>query len=370
MKIGIITLPLHTNYGGILQAYALQTVLERMGHEVVVLDKGQIQHYKLWEACWIYPKRFITKFIKRRDIDIFARRQYNKIYPIISQYTQQFIDKYIHVLTVEKCRKLRSQNFDAIIVGSDQIWRSKYNENIKNAYLKFAEQWNIKRISYAASFGTDKWEYTAKQTQICAKLANKFDAVSVRENSGIRLCHDYLGVNAQHVLDPTMLLSVKDYMGLVEKSNVPISSGNLLCYILDENEDIHKLVDVVAEEKKLIPFRVNSKVEDKNAPIGERIQPPVEQWLRGFYDAEFVITDSFHACVFSILFNKPFMVYGNRERGLSRLVSLLKTFDLENRLILNSSEYANKVGAFSTVEIEEKLSVYRLESYNFLKKEL
>ena len=170
MKIGILTLPLHTNYGGILQAYALQTVLERMGHEVFVLDKGQIRHLKVWEALWIYPKRFAVKYVKRKNIDIFAIRHHNKIFPIISQYTQLFIDKYIHVLKVNDFSKLNSHDFDAIVVGSDQIWRPEYNEKIENAYLRFAELWNIKRIAYAVSFGTDKWGYTAKQTNTCTVL--------------------------------------------------------------------------------------------------------------------------------------------------------------------------------------------------------
>lgn len=370
MKIGILTLPLHTNYGGILQVYALQTVLERMGHNVFVLDKGQIRHLKVWEALWIYPKRFAVKYVKRKNIDIFAIRHHNKIFPIISQYTQLFIDKYIHVLRVNDFSKLNSHDFDAIVVGSDQIWRPEYNEKIENAYLQFAELWNIKRIAYAVSFGTDKWGYTAKQTNTCAALANKFKAVSVREESGIHLCHDYLGIDAQLVLDPTMLLSAEDYMEIVEKSNVKTSSGNLLCYILDENEDKHKLIDLIAKEKKLIPFRVNSKVENKKASISERVQPPVEQWIRGFYDAEFIITDSFHACVFSILFNKPFIVYGNEERGISRFVSLLQIFGLENRLILNSGEYSSKIGIYSNKDAGRKLSALRTKSYAFLRKEI
>lgn len=109
------------------------------------------------------------------------------------------------------------------------------------------------------------------------------------------------------------------------------SKGNLLVYILDESEEKEKLVRLVAN-KKLIPFNVNSRVEDILALLSERIQLPVETWLRGFYDAEFIITDSFHACVFSIIFNKPFLVIGNRDRGLTRIESLLEDFDMLDRL--------------------------------------
>ena len=101
---------------------------------------------------------------------------------------------------------------------------------------------------------------------------------------------------------------------------------------LTEMPEKTALVNKIAKERNLIPFRVNSKSENIMAPLSERIQLPVEQWLRGFYDAEFVVTDSFHACVFSILFNKPFIVYGNAARGLSRFTSLLETFELNDRL--------------------------------------
>ena len=75
------------------------------------------------------------------------------------------------------------------------------------------------------------------------------------------------------------------------------------------------------------------------APLAERVQPPVEQWLRGFYDAEFVVTDSFHACVFSILFHKPFIVVGNARRGMSRFKSLLSIFALGDRLVMDVTQF-------------------------------
>lgn len=221
------------------------------------------------------------------------------------------------------------------------MWRPKYFglNQIENAYLKFAEGWNIKRISYAASFGTNEWEYTTKQTTECGRLLRVFDAVSVREDSGVALCERYFHVKAQHVLDPTMLLRKEDYIKLFETANTPKSKGNLLCYILDETEEKRTLIKRVANDKRLIPFRVNSEVENQQASLSEQIQPPLELWLRGFYDAEFVITDSFHACVFSILFQKPFLVCGNKKRGLSRFVSLLTMLELKENIVNDINEY-------------------------------
>ena len=340
MKIGILTLPLHTNYGGILQAYALQTVLERMGHEVhVIEEKRRPLSIPIQNMPFCYGKRIVKNIIGRK-CPIFYEQKYNCEQPIIRQNTDKFIKKYIHIAEYDDFSDIKESEYDAIVVGSDQVWRPKYFglNQIENAYLKFAEGWNIKRIAYAASFGTDEWEYNSKQTSECGRLLRMFDSVSVREDSGVDLCKRYFGVDAQHVLDPTMLLGKEDYIKLFTDANTPKSKGNLLCYILDETEEKKALIKRVADEKGLIPFNVKSQSDDINSPVSERIQPPLEQWLRGFYDAEFVVTDSFHACVFSILFNKPFIVYGNKARGMSRFMSLLNALGLHDRFLANLKE--------------------------------
>ena len=374
MKIGILTLPLHTNYGGILQAYALQTVLERMGHEVVVFNKKREFKLPFWKYPLAYIKRATKKYIlKKKNVRIFEEQYRKSIYPIISQHTQEFLDKYIHLYNIKTLKNAKEEDFDAIVVGSDQVWRPKYfmpmfKTGIQDAYLAFAKDWNIKRIVYAASFGTDDWEYTTTQTNECRELLKLFDAVSVREESGVELCKEYFGVEVKHVLDPTLLLSKKDYIQLFETAKIPKSSGNLLTYILDETPEKTEIINKIAIDKDLIPFSVNStKIENPNAPSEERIQPPVEAWLRGFYDAEFIVTDSFHACVFSIIFEKPFIVIGNKKRGMARFESLLKMFGLEDRLFSNIKNYHYIENASNIQAIIEK---NRNMAYDFLYKNL
>ena len=213
-----------------------------------------------------------------------------------------------------------------------------HKTTIENAFLAFAKDWDIKRIAYAASFGSDEWEYNSEQTRLVAEYIRKFNVVSVREVGGVKMCLTQLKVEAIHVLDPTMLLSKEDYISLIKKAEIKPSKGNLLCYILDETKEKQDIISYVAKHKNLIPFNVNSKVENLDAPIVERIQPPVESWLRGFYDAEFVVTDSFHACVFAILFQKPFVVIGNKGRGMARFHSLLEDFGLQQCLVSSYDE--------------------------------
>ncbi len=369
MKIGILTLPLHTNYGGILQAYALQTVLERMGNEVYLIEKPTFPlHLPLWKTPLSYGRR-ILKNISGHPFPILYEQKMNREASTIRQHTDKFINKYIKRKIVDNYTDVHENDFDAIVVGSDQIWRPKYFHNIETAYLDFTEGWNIKRMAYAASFGTDEWEYTPKQTKKCGRLLQSFDAVSVREKSGINLCHNHFHVQATHVLDPTMLLEPENYIKLFEVDDTPKSPGTLLNYILDETPEKTALIEKIAKDKSLVPFRVNSKVENINAPLQERIHPPVEQWLRGFYDAEFVITDSFHACVFSILFNKPFFVIGNTARGMSRFTSLLSMFGLENRLIHSNSSIYYETN-ISWQNVMSLLNYNRRKSRDFLSKGL
>ena len=344
MKVGIITLQLHNNFGGILQAYSLQQVLKKIGHNAILIDKSRYISLGPWYKKYsIYVKRAIRKHLFGDNIVVKADVAINNETKAISTHTECFIDKYIDKIFTKDFSNIKKEDFDAFIVGSDQIWRPQYFfSKIENAYLEFAKDWDIKRIAYAASFGTDEWEYDEEQTTNCAALIKKFDAISVRESSATVLCKEKFGAAALHILDPTMLLTKEDYIELFKTAGTPQSEGNLFCYILDKGEKTCSIIDGISKDKVLSPFYVNSRYEDPNAPLEERIQQPVEKWLRAFYDAEFVITDSFHACVFSIIFNKPFIVYGNKERGMARFESLLKMFGLEERLVSSHSD-VNKV---------------------------
>lgn len=376
MRIGILTLPLHTNYGGILQAYALQTVLEGMGHKVVVFDTpNEYSLPPLWKLPLCFAKRIVMKCLGKSQ-EIFMERHLNHERRVISQYIQPFVDTHVHRKVIRSFKELKATDYDAIVVGSDQVWRSIYfspmwfHQPIDNAFLAFAEKWNVKRLAYAASFGTDEWEYTDEETLRCKELIGKFNAISLREEGGVELCRKYFNVMVQHVLDPTMLLSVDDYMALFRKCNTSKSQGNLLVYVLDETSELSELVNDIVTEKHLVPFSVNNPYEaDENKPLEDRIKPSVETWLRGFFDAELIVTDSFHACVFSIIFNKQFIVVGNKSRGMSRFESLLKMFGLEDRLVNGCDDFL-KLSAINYDLVYEKYSVLKDMSYSFLKDNL
>lgn len=370
MKIGIVTLPLHTNYGGILQAYALQTVLERLGHQVEHLQPKP--EYPPLHAKWMMPlvwlKRIVKKYIGGdRQLPIFkdARK-------IARKNTDIFIHTYIkckYLLPNEWNEKL-ALDYDAVIFGSDQIWRPIYAYPIERYFGDFIGKSNVRKIAYAASFGTEENEYTDEQLKVCSSLLKSFKGISVREDSGIQKCQKQLGVLATHVLDPTMLLNVTDYMHLLKLSATQKSSGTLAVYILDECQQQNDFIKKVAKYKGLVPFRINSKIENNKAFFVERIQPPVESWIRAFYDADFIITDSFHACVFSIIFQKPFICVGNKDRGMSRFHSLLKMYGIENRLVDISHLNELNLTEISWNTVDAILSLKRKEAVSFLNNSL
>lgn len=362
MKIAILTLPLHTNYGGILQCYALQTVLERMGHKVRVLSKPRYgRSYYI-----IYPmavcKRLFKRFILGKNVAIFKAP-----HEIVRQHTDKFIHKYIHQYTKKLWTDKIASHFDAIVVGSDQVWRPLYSQPIEEAFLSFLGDAKIKRISYAASFGVDNCEYTKEQIDVCSSLLKKFDVVSVRESSGIKLCQECFDVKAVQMLDPTLLLSADDYRALIKKGKTEPAKGNLLVYMLDRTKEKEDFVERIAKEKGLIPFWMSSEADDETLPPMKRIKMPVEQWVCGFDDAKFVLTDSFHGCVFSIIFRKQFLAIGNEKRGLSRFLSLLKLFSLQDRLILSPDEYNGNLFQIDYSQVQTQLHLLQEQSYSFLK---
>ena len=263
MKIGILTQPLHSNYGGLLQNYALQQTLVRAGHEVETIDweggsglRTMLYRMKVQVLHTLLPNRYpLLKYMPN-----------DKEKSIIQRNTNHFINTYInHTEAIHSYEGFVSQavrgKYDAYVVGSDQCWRPCYNAFLPSMFLDFVQDKQVKRIAYAASFGTDKWEFTPQQTAVCALLAKKFDMVSVREDSGVKLCKEHLGVDAVHVLDPTMLLTKEDYIQLIEKEKEPKSDGTLFNHILDPDAKKSVFIQKVAKAKGLKAFQVLPKCQ-------------------------------------------------------------------------------------------------------------
>lgn len=375
MKIGIMTLPLHTNYGGILQNYALQITISNLGHEAWTINIERNQPSLMMKILSILL-RIIRKAINRNvKIRIWTTKKEERI---IGKNTNQFINEYINmtepVFNEKQLSKLiSSYNFDSLIVGSDQVWRPKYSSNIFNFFLDFISKENkIGKIGYSISFGVDYWEFNKKQTIKCSELSKRFDAISVREESAIDLCKFNLGINTIQLLDPTLLINKEEYFKLLDLENEPISKGNLFTYILDKNSDKDNIINEAAKIKGLVPFTVmpSKRFEEiKNYEIDQCTYPSVKKWIRAFYDADFIVTDSFHGTVFSIIFRKSFIAIANEDRGTARFKSLLDQFNLRDRLVY-SNKLINKDLMYSEIdygEIDSLINSKQRESVSFIK---
>ena len=377
-KIAILTLPLHSNYGGLLQAFALQKALTSLGHESLLIN-NETSNYPNWRKRISFVKQKVFQLIKGGSVirpDLTSKKDKKIIGAHSAKFVEQYINKTGLVPAIFNFEDVKSYNFEGYIVGSDQVWRPNYTPSIATYFYDFLKSnSSVKKISYAASFGVDQWQYSSKETENCAMLAKMFDAVSVREDSGIDLCANFLNVASVKVLDPTLLIPKSDYENLVEKAQLIKPTGKLFTYILDRSPANRNMEEKAASYLKTTHFTAMPRKDMLNLSsenIKEFIFPPVEEWINGFMSADYIITDSFHGPLFSIIFNKRFISIGNKKRGLSRFNSILTLLGLEHRLLLNVEEFNPEllIQDIDWTQVNEKLSVEKEYSLKFLQTNL
>lgn len=333
MRIAIVTTEQAANYGGVMQNFALQHCLKKLGHAPITLDRI---------GYTLSVKRYILaqgKTLMLRMLGKTNRKFYSGYPPVLQRnndfngFVSRFIKTSRPFLSYPP-RILKKLHADVVIVGSDQVWRrAYYSPNlILDHFLRFAEDYDIKRIAYAASFGVDELDYEEPLAEQCKELLHKFDAVSVREHSGVDICKKSFDVEAQLMPDPTLLLDREDYEALC--ADIPQHKDRyLLSYLLDMDERMKEAVIEFAQKRGLSVVFCTSDADE---------MPSIEEWLALHRDAEFVITNSFHGTVFSIIFNKEFYAVVNSERGASRFTSLLSQLGLENHLLNTWKTFNNE----------------------------
>lgn len=353
MRIGIVTQPLEMNYGGILQNWALQQVLKRLGHDPITIDAYQrftTLHYlysclRFWwydsrgKEGWTFPKRYHGT-LRRKETGRFVE-QHIATTRVMWDYDPKVVKRY---------------GLEALLVGSDQVWRPQYNKRIEDKFLKFAEGLPLRRVAYAASFGVDEWTYTPEQAAECSRLLRQFDAVSVREDSAVALCREHLGVSARRVLDPTLLLDAQDYQEIIDKE-WDAGEPYLAVYCLDITPAKREFFNRIADRRGL---RV------RFFTAGVQAELTIGQWLAMFSNASLVVTDSFHGTVFSILFDKEFYSLANPGRGNARMKGVLAMLGLESRLLCDKEPNEADSKAIDWTTTHERLNSERKESLEFL----
>lgn len=367
MKVAILTLRIHSNFGYIMQLYALQKAIEKIGHEAYTIHL-KLEPLSIKQRIVYYAKSFVSKYILRRLETSIRKYPTKKQMALIDANTWDFINHHCKLTryfpSVEKLSEL-ANDYDAFVVGSDQVWRHEYSADIPTYFFSFLPD-GKKRIAYAASFGISENDYGEELTRTCKNLLAKFSAIGVREKTAVMLCEDVFGAKAEQVLDPTLLLTKEDYQQLIEDDKigeVP-TKPFLLLYVIDTALEKTEIARKMAAEKGLEVYQIKP-LDFKD--VGSRhvldcIYPHVSTWLYAFSHASYIVTDSFHGTVFSIIFEKSFLTFGNAKRGLDRMATLLEMCNLKERLYGES--FIDK--DIDYVAVIEKMRIEREKSRRFL----
>ncbi|MCD2441006.1 polysaccharide pyruvyl transferase family protein [Agromyces sp. SYSU K20354] len=374
-------MPLNANYGGVLQAYALQRIVRDLGFRPVTdTSRPKPMLKRLRWRLLRHPYRWVRLSMPARaDWDWRSWRLVTaplRVFVARNMKTGSFME----AAGTRRGRARLARRFRTFVVGSDQVWRAAYAD-IPAQFLDVLEPIEgdrPRRISFAASFGVDDIaEYSDDDRSRAAALIRRFDAVSVREESGVRICHDEFGVRAERHLDPTMLLSAEHYRELVSRTAVDATpaAGRLLIYRLDANDDVSRVERVLGERlglpslELLAPWPPSYLAYVSNP--AEFVRPSIAYWLASVASAGFVVTDSFHGCAYSILFNRPFVVYANAERGATRFDSLLEVFGLEHhRVGADSPLIDERVFAPDWTRVNRVLDTERVRGLSYLRANL
>ncbi len=306
MTVGILTYHWEDNYGATLQAYATYRAIRELGHTPMLIDLRLPYSPPLMSR--------IIFALKRRRFNAFRKKYFTTLSPTCYH-------------SVDELRANPPQ-CDCYLTGSDQTWNPYIAKNLLPAYFLTFGPDSVRRITYATSIGLDKWPGSdAISDSDISKALNRFDTLLLREDTAIDICRDIFGHPATQVADPVLLHT--DYSDLIGIS--PESSGEVIAYKLIDDAGFY---DMAADTARRLGLPIRS-IGSIRRIKGYRSTYPesVQDWVRRFASAEYVLTDSFHGTVFALLYHKPFVIYTGDPKRVTRIESLLRQVNLSDRII-------------------------------------
>ena len=282
-KIGVIGLKHGNNIGNNLLKYAISIILSELGFEPYIIG------------------------IKRKYCNI------------------SFINKTINLRILKNnFSEISINDYDILMVNSDQTWRKTDRHFYDHAFLKFAKNWSIPKFIYGASLGYDSWILTKEDEKIAKECLKNFTGISVREKRSIELIKKHLGFNPKFVLDPTLLIDKKYYINIIKdyKNDLNINDNYIFTYLISGKK---KVVNFIKTASLKLGYKVNN--------VTMNSENYIEKFIYGIIHSNSVITDSFHGTIFSIIFNKPFISLVNSHCYKERFISLKNLLKLGNRII-------------------------------------
>ena len=364
-KIGIVTFcKTKNNYGTILQNYALQTFLKNKNFETYLIKTGRTEKKITVSSKLKNLRKFTFKDIFIKLFSIFSMKFINFVTNMNKKNEKRNFDSFIntYLSPIDIFNTNTKLEFDYCISGSDQVWNTfsrtpeQMNDELDMYLLSFT---NSKKIACAASFGVGNLD-SRFNTKFKENLS-KFDFISVREQSGVEICKKIGIENVVLQNDPTMLLTVDDYRKIARTKEK--ESEYILVYILGNKTKFSwKEVQLFAKKNGLKIVLVTAN-ENSRFSFNKQEFPTINEWLGLYNNAKYVVTNSFHGTVFSLIFNKPFSTYlqmGKFQGQNMRILSLLETFNLSNRII--DSKLIDLDYNIDWNMVNEKLNSIRVES--------
>lgn len=379
MRIGLLTYHFSENFGALLQAYGLRQWLINQGHEAEFINyhPTYVEEGGRFERIWD-PSRFKANakiaYLKLSTLQrrLFGNRQQAEGFEAFRRDTLGITGTRLwSKADVDAFLAKQAVPYDLISVGSDQIWNPSAQFGLDPVYFAdFKVRPETRRISYAASFGRGAIEPVFEP--VVARLLNGLDGISVREESGAALARRLSGRPVTCVPDPTLLLGDLSSM-IASAEDTP--SGHVFCYALRSDKGIREVADWVGQTLQadvLSPYNVHKRWRE----IGRTVYPSPKGWVAMVDRAGFVVTNSFHGTVFSILQRRPFLVVGlpGTKTDLNeRALNLLDEVGLRHRFVANGDLDAAKARFKEPIDwdaVAPRLAALQQAGRSFLADEL
>lgn len=361
MKIGILTYHRAENYGAMLQAYALKTYLQTLGHDVSFVDywpKYHSDYFRIFPWQQIKARKLLSKvgYTVKLCLWVFPR------YMRKSRF-QRFMRERLNVSSkIGYVSDDKTEQYDAVVYGSDQIWRKQNLGGVSfDAWYFGSKNVNTsKKIAYAGSMGA--LQLTNEDTAYVKKMMLNFHSLSVREKD-LQLFLSDLGISSSLVTDPVFLLS-KDYWAKLSKNSNVKKGRYILFYHLLNTPESTQFAEKLSRQTGL-PIREVTKIMSFNH-IGSRYiySASVEDFLSLIKNAEYVVSNSFHGVAMSIIFEKQFFAVGMGNRA-NRVVSLLGALGIDDRY--RGSELTFPEQQIDYVKVRERLQTMKKYSEDYLR---
>ena len=343
MKVSIITYHDEDNYGATLQAYATYRAVKELGYTPEIVNLHMIHRESI-------PSKII-----------FSLKRYR-----FNRFRTKFMPNKTRIyMSLEELQKNPPKS-DVYLVGSDQTWNPAISKEYALAYFLDFGNDDVKRISYASSFGTSTWEDSAfAKKGIVKRLLARFSTRLIREDKGVEICKNEFGLDATQVIDPVLLFpSYPELTGNIKQSD------DIVVYKIKNDAEFYRRAVVLGHKMSCDVRSIGSMRQLKG--IKTAYPEKIENWISNIASAKYVFTDSFHGTVLSLLYHRQFVVYVGDKKKLSRITSLLKLVGLENRLFTNEDSIDEIQKVLTTPidysEVDRILNRQRTDSINYLRK--